>query len=69
MTLQSLIEKMEKDTMHFAHINFGRWVNLATCEEEYYYQAYGFIWGLYGTGYITAEERDTVVEELINKIY
>ena len=67
MTFYELINKL-KGNETGVHALLQLWINDITSGtfERSYFSIYGFIWGLYHTNYITENDKDLLLEELVN---
>ena len=79
MTIKKLIEKMENEMMSASGV-FKSWINdidryknldvsftwTAKYIDETFKSLSGFVWGLYATNFITENQRDMLIEELIS---
>lgn len=70
-TIQELIQKMENlkmPTCLCINLWLGWLVEKKCSEDEVYGNIFGFIWGLFATGFITENERDCLIDNLINDV-
>lgn len=69
MTIQELIQKMKDSKMTtygVLELFLERYNNKNENNDVAYGQITGFIWGLYSTGFITDDEKDCLINYLIN---
>lgn len=72
MTLKELIEKLQTVNTYESigsSTVFEAWINDSiTRGWDTYGNLYGFIWGLYSLSFITKEEKDSLVSELMQTV-
>lgn len=70
MTIKNLIEKMGDSRMYDTQAVIEIWMTEKYDDKnEKYNKIYGFIWGLYSTGFITKNERGSLIADLREKTY
>ena len=78
MNINELIEKLKcKKGNNLVYTLLETWleeVNISSTKDietkrEYYYNIYGFIWGLRATNFITDKEQNEITEDLIQKAF
>lgn len=72
MTLQELIQRMKEAGIVYYSVfeSWLEWYNYSLKNEENNDEVYGkisgYIWGLLSAGFITPEEKDCLIDEIIN---